>query len=143
LELNGLKVVSQFVLDVCHLGDAGCDLLIHGACYLQVNIDSLTIKIKGPIKHVLIQGTLCFLHKVLNILVLDLKGLQNWEKVSNITSLEWEVFIQEKFLVWQDLNIHRILFIFLTTSLSKDVLRQLLLEISLVVFEDEFFFDIT
>ena len=87
-------------MNVCHLGDTRCNLLVHGACYLEMHVDSLAVKIKGPVKHVLVQGTLGFLHKILDILVLDLKGLQNWEKVSNIICLEWEVFVQEELLVW-------------------------------------------
>ena len=88
-----MKIVAQFVLDVCHLGDTGCDFLVHWPSYLQMNINGLAIEIEGPIKHILTQSTFGFLHKILNVLVLDLKGLQNREKVSNITCLEWEVFI--------------------------------------------------
>ena len=111
-----MKIVTQFVLDVCHLGDTCCDLLVHWPSYLQMYVNGLAVEIEGPIKHIFIQSTFGFLHKILYVLVLHLKGLQNREKVSNITCLEWEIFVQEEFFIWQNLN-HLILILFITLIL--------------------------
>lgn len=105
LKLNCLQVVSKFVLDVCHFSDTTGYVWVHRTCDLHQNINCLAVIIEGLLKILFGMGISSLLHKHSWVFILHIDVLNDWEKVSNVLLIEWQVLIHKYFSIgWKFLS---------------------------------------
>jgi len=91
--------------------------MMHWPNDLKKDINCLTVAVESFLQMTFGLGCPCFMHKLHSIFILDVKVLENWVEIIDVSGLERKVFVDKNFFVRDIRKLWSLLLFILTTSL--------------------------